>query len=119
MRAFRIYLMAFVAFLGVYTLIVGSRHGWNLLPVFFGDMAAMTWPGQFNADFLGFLSLSGLWLAWRHRFSPGGLVLGVCGLFGGMMVLGPYLVWASSRADADVRTLLLGESRARGASAGS
>lgn len=114
MRAFRIYLVLVIACLGTYTLLVGSEHGWNLLPVFFGDLAALTWPGQFNADFTTFLSLSALWLAWRHQFSPGGLVLGLAGFFGGMMVLAPYLLWASREANGDVAALLLGPTRARG-----
>jgi hypothetical protein len=112
MGAFRIYLAIAFVCLGTYTMIVGVNHGWNLLPVFFGEMAAMTWHGQFNADFMGFLSLSGLWLAWRHRFSPGGLALGVLGLFGGMIVLAPYLFFASLKADGDVKVLLLGKARA-------
>ena len=49
MRAFRAYLAVLIVCLGAYTLLVGLAHGWNLLPVFLGDMAAMTWPGQFNA----------------------------------------------------------------------
>jgi len=114
MSAFRTYLAIVFACLGAYTMIVGLNHGWNLLPVFFGDMAAMTWPGQFNFDFMTFLALSGLWLAWRHQFSPGGLALGVLGFFGGMMVLAPYLFFASLRAGGDVKVLLLGESRASG-----
>ena len=112
MNAFRIYLVAIIASLGTYTLIVGLNHGWNLLPIFFGDMLAMTWPGQFNADFMSFLMLSGLWIAWRHQFSPGGLALGVLGIFGGMMVLAPYLLYASYQASGDVRVLLLGASNA-------
>jgi hypothetical protein len=91
---------------------VGLNHGWTLLPEFFGDIAAMTWPGQFNSDFLTFLLLSGLWLAWRHQFSAGGIFLGVLGVFGGMMVLAPYLLYASSRANGDIRILLLGQARA-------
>jgi hypothetical protein len=113
MRAFRIYLATIVLCLGAYTMVVGLRHGWNLLPIFFGDLAAMTWPGQFNADFMTFLMLSGLWLTWRHHFSATGLALGVLGVFGGMMVLAPYLVFASLRADGDVNVLLLGRQRAR------
>ena len=112
MGAFRAYLAIVVACLGTYTMVVGLNHGWNLLPVFFGDMAAMTWPGQFNFDFMSFLSLSGLWLAWRHHFSPGGLALGVLGFFGGMMVLAPYLFFASLKANGDVKVLLLGKARA-------
>lgn len=47
-----------------------SGHGWNLIPVFFGDMAAMGWPRWFNFDFMCFLFLSaylfiaaGRWMA--------------------------------------------------------
>ncbi len=114
MSAFRILLGVYFTSLVVYTAIVGLNHGWNLFPVFFGDMAALTWPGQFNLDFMGFLTLSGLWLAWRHQFSPGGIVLGVLGFFGGISVLAPYLFIASLKANGDMRVLLLGKDRARG-----
>jgi hypothetical protein len=112
MRAFRILLVVIFACVGGYTAIVVVNRGWNLFPVFFGDMAAMTWAGQFNMDFTGFLALSGLWLAWRHRFSPGGLALGVLGFFGGIMVLAPYLFFASFKANGDMKALLLGKARA-------
>ena len=112
MQAFRIYLALYFVFLFVYTAIVIANHGWNLLPVFFGDMAAMNWPWQFNTDFFGFLTLSALWLAWRHRFSPLGLLLAVGGLFGGMMFLVPYLLIASFSANGDINELLLGKARA-------
>lgn len=114
MQAFRAYLGLMIVALGTFTVFVGVEHGWNLMPVFFGDIAAMTWPGQFNSDFLCFLSLSGLWLAWRHDFTAGGLALGVLGVFGGMMLLAPYLLWATSRADGDIRVVMLGERRAAG-----
>lgn len=111
MNLFRAYLVLVVLGLGAYTLVVGSHHGWHLLPVFFGDIAAMTWPGQFNLDFLGFLSLSGLWVAWRHHFTPAGLALGLVAVFGGMMFLAPYLLWASARSGGDAGVLLLGPRR--------
>jgi hypothetical protein len=101
-----------IAGLAVYTGIVGTRHGWNLLPVFFGDIAALTWPGQFNLDFMCLLVLSALWLAWRHHFSPGGIVLGLAGLVGGMMVLAPYLLNAHVTARGDLREVLPGRRRA-------
>lgn len=68
MRAFQVFLGVIFVALVVYTAVVGTHHGWNLLPVFFADMMAMTWPGQFNFDFMGFLLLSGLWVSWRHQF---------------------------------------------------
>ena len=112
MSAFRILLIIFMVSIVGFTGIVIFNHGWNLLPIFFGDMAAMTWPGQFNFDFLCFLTLSGLWLAWRHHFSPRGIALGVLGLFGGIMVLAPYLFHASYKANGDMKILFLGEVRA-------
>lgn len=112
MLAFRVLLVCILTALIIYTGIVISQHGWNLLPVFFGDIAKMAWPGQFNMDFLGFLTLSALWTAWRHHFSVLGLALGVAAFFGGMMFLAPYLLAASMHAKGDVKTLLLGHSRA-------
>ena len=117
MTALRIVLVVFFLSLGVYTAIVGEHHGWNLLSVFFADIVAMNWSGQFNSDFTGFLALSALWLAWRHDFSPAGLALGVRGFFGGMMALTLYLFVASGRANGDAKVLLLGPRRAGGSAA--
>lgn len=114
MTALRLLLIAMMLVLSAYTALVGLRHGWDLLPVFFGDLLRVTWPGQFNLYFffLCLLALSALWLAWRHRYTPGGLLLAACGLFGGTAVLAPYLLIASFRARGDVRVLLLGPERA-------
>ncbi|MEQ9566370.1 MAG: hypothetical protein RLN85_11250, partial [Pseudomonadales bacterium] len=73
MIAFRILLIAIFVAITSYTLAVISSHGMNLLPVFFGDMARLAWPGQFNLDFMCMLVLSGLWVSWRHHFSPAGI----------------------------------------------
>lgn len=112
MTAFRILLAGIFATIFVYTSIVISNHGMGLFPVFFGDIAKMAWPGQFNLDFTGFLTLSALWLAWRHHFSPLGLALGVLGFFGGAPVLTAYLFVTSFRVDGDIAELLLGKARA-------
>lgn len=112
MKGFRILLGIMFIYILVYTSIVGFNHGWNLLPIFFRDIFAMNWPGQFNTDFSCFLMLSGLWLAWRHHFSPGGIVLGFLGFFGGIMFLSPYLLIASFKANGDVKELFLGKIRA-------
>jgi len=112
MGAFRILLAVMITGILVYTGIVGINHGWNLFPVFFGDMVAMNWPGQFNFDFMCLLMFSGLWLAWRHNFTPVGLVLGVLGVFGGTMVLAPYLLIVSFRTKGDMKEILLGKVRA-------
>jgi hypothetical protein len=111
MIAFRILLAIMITGLLGYTGVVGANHGWSLFPVFFRDMAAMTWPGQFNFDFMCLLMFSGLWIAWRHHFSPGGLVLGVLGVFGGTMMLAPYLLIMSFKAKGDMKEILLGTAR--------
>lgn len=112
MTLFRILLVGMLVTVSVYTAITISNAGLNLFPVFFGDIAKMGWPGQFNVDFSIFLTLSAGWLAWRHHFSVSGLCLGVCGLFLGTLFLTAYLLFMSFRANGDIKTLLLGERRA-------
>jgi hypothetical protein len=113
MKPLRAYLVLALVGLSAYTLAVGLEHGWNLLPVFFADIAKISWPGQFNVDFMGFLGLSAIWVAWRHGFTWRGIALGVVAFFGGMMFLAAYMLWACSRAGDDPGVLLLGEERAR------
>jgi hypothetical protein len=38
MNSFRIYLIILIFSLGSYTYLVGSRHGWDLLAIFFNDL---------------------------------------------------------------------------------
>ena len=111
MALFRAFLLAFLIVLAAYTGVVVARHGLGLLPVFFGDIGAVAWPGQFNLDFLGFLMLSALWVAWRHRFSAAGLALALLAFFGGMGFLTVYLLVQTGRTKGDVAALLMGPSR--------
>lgn len=112
MKAFRALLVIMFVFISVYSSIVTMNHGWNLFPVFFGNMAEMTWSGQFNADFICFLALSALWVAWRSNFSAAGLALSVLAFFGGIMFLSLYLFIESYRSGGDTKVLLLGRVRA-------
>jgi hypothetical protein len=111
MTVFRFALAAFLAVLVPYTVLVISRHGLGLLAVYFGDIARMDWPGQFNLDFFGFLLLSGLWTAWRNAFSPAGLGLALVAVFGGMGFLASYLLILAFATRGDIRVVLLGPSR--------
>jgi hypothetical protein len=95
-----------------YTLVVITTHGWDLLPVFFGDMTKMQWPGQFNLDFMCMLLLAGLWVSWRHQFSVAGVLLGLAAVFGGALFMSAYLLVESYRAKGESRTLILGAARA-------
>jgi hypothetical protein len=112
MIPFRIFLVALIVVLVGYTGMVGATHGWDLFPIFFGDILARTWPGQFNLDFACLLLLSGLWIAWRSHFSIGGVMLGLLGAVGGTAVLAPYLLVASFQTRGDIKALLLGPVRA-------
>jgi hypothetical protein len=100
---FRILLLLLFACILGYTVIVVAHHGIGLLGVFFGDIAAMS-----------LLTLSALWLSWRHHFSPLGIVLGMMGFFGGGLFLCAYLFFASFSAGGDMKVLLLGKYRAMG-----
>ena len=112
MKAFRFLLFAMILGIVVYTGAVGIMHGWGLFPIFFGDIVALTWPGQFNVDFSCLLLFSGLWLAWRNNFTPGAIALGLLGVVGGTMLLAPYLLWVSFQAKGDMKVILLGATRA-------
>lgn len=109
MTAFRVLLIALCAILVGYTGVVISNHGMGLLDVFFGDMAAMGWPGQFNLDFMFMLTLSALWVAWRHQFSIAGLVFGFLAFIGGSLFLTVYLFVLSWLSKGNLVQMLLGK----------
>ena len=109
MTAFRALIMVLWLGLAGYTAVVVSRHGIGLLPIFFGDIARLGWPGQFNLDFLCFLILSALWTAWRRRFSATGLLLAVPAFFGGAGFLLPYLLILTFREKGDLVRVLIGD----------
>jgi len=111
MRAFRTLLALIWLVIAGYTAVVMARHGANLLPVFFGDIARLTWPGQFNLDFLCMLLLSGLWVSWRHQFSAPGLALGLLAVFGGAFFLSAYLLIVSLQVRGNLQALLMGKAR--------
>ena len=108
MTAFRILLVLMFAVMSAYTAIVVSREGRGLVPVFVGDIAALTWRGQFNLDFITYLILSALWVCWRGGFTPLALALGAAASVLGIMFLAPYLLVALQRSGGDIRLLLLG-----------
>ncbi len=112
MTLFRLFLVAVIAIVGAYTSVTIANHGMGLYPIFFGDIADMAWPGQFNLDFLFFLIFSGFWVAWRHEFSVAGLVLGFAAFNLGAPFLAAYLLVHSYQTKGDVAAMLLGPARA-------
>lgn len=111
MGYFRLFLAVCLLALPAYTCITISRHGWDLLSIFFGDVAAMAWPGQFKFDFLTFLLLSGLWTAWRNDFRLAGPGPALLAVFGGILFLPAYLRVLSYRTNDNVAAMLPGSRR--------
>ena len=91
-----------------YTLWVMANHGVNLVSVIIQDITTMSWNGQFDTDFLMYLCLSGLWIAWRHRFSVGGCLVALICATNGMFFFAPYLLTISFQSDS-LEELLLGQ----------
>ncbi len=112
MTPLRLFLGLLFAALAVYTAPVALAYGVNILPLFFGEIFAMTWQGQFNFDFFVRLLLSGFWTAWRNEFSPAGLALAVLAVFGGISFLAAYLLILAIRLDDDAAVIILGPRRA-------
>lgn len=107
MKVFRFILVVAIATMLVYTLKVGIIHGWNFAPLFLGDITAMNWPGQFNLDFSSLLLFAGLWMAWRNKFSPIGIILGLITLVGGIPFISTYLLILSFKSKS-IKEILIG-----------
>ena len=112
MNMLRILLITILAAVSIYTVPVVLEHGINLFPYFFGDISQMTWAGQFNVDFLGFLILSATWTAWHNQFTTSGLGLAILAFFFGAPFLTTYLLYLSFRTNGNIPAMLLGETRA-------
>ncbi|MEL6841864.1 MAG: hypothetical protein AAFP02_01515 [Bacteroidota bacterium] len=95
----------------VYTILTVADHGWILFEVFLGDIMALNWSGQFNLDFSCYLLLSGIWIAWRERFSAFGILYGLAAAIIGIILFAPYVLWASVQAKGDLKEVLMGRGR--------
>ena len=104
--------IAFLVVIAIYTTVAISNDGFDLVTPFISDIIAMNWSGQFNIDFMMYLILSAIWVAWRHDFSGGGLVLAAIASVGGFLFLGVYLLVQIRRSEGDVERLMLGDRRA-------
>lgn len=112
MNGLRLLLIILFVVIAGYTAVTVANHGWTLVPIFFGDILKMGWPGQFNVDFSCFLILSATWLSWRHHFSGAGLLIGFGGLVLGMLFLSAYLLMVMAKDKPDMAELFMGKTRA-------
>ena len=113
MTSLRILIVLLFAALAIYTVFAIANEGLNFIPIFIAGLMSMTWQGQFSLDFMTYLVLSAVWIAWRHNFSGIGIVLGFFALTCAMLFFAPYLLYAINRSRGSFETLLLGEERAR------
>lgn len=113
MTAFRLLLIVMFVVVAGYTVLIVPNHGFAVVPTAIAGIQAMDWQGQFNLDFITFVVLAGLWIAWWHEFSLVGLVLAL-GITGGMIYLALYLLILSFMTNGDVVEMLIGSKRARG-----
>jgi len=112
MSAFRaLLILVWIVFVS-YTAVVITNHGMGLLSIFFGDISAMGWPGQFNLDFLFMLMFSALWVAWRNEFSASRLMLSLCAFLGGTLFVPAYLFILTWNANGNMKAVVIGRNRA-------
>jgi len=89
----RILLFLMLAILGVFTFNAWNAEGFMVIETALKNIQGGGWNAQFNFDFLCYLILSGIWIAWRHQFRWKGLLLGILAMVGGMLFFAPYLWW--------------------------
>jgi len=82
--------------------------GINFPAVYFGDLLKLDWRSQFNTDLLIALCLFLIWVIWREGFTAKGFLFGFMFTSLGFMFGCPYLLYATYKAQGDVKTLLLG-----------
>ncbi|MBB4613016.1 hypothetical protein [Novosphingobium taihuense] len=98
-----------------YTSVVVVGLGPDFLKPFQKIVEDKGWPGQFGLDLLGFLLLTAFWIGWRHGSGLTGTTLALVVVSGGMIGVSIYLLIAIARCRGDIRSLLLGQDRARDA----
>ncbi len=92
----------------IYTGYAIKNEGWTLFNVFTNNLTALNWNGQFNLDFSCYLTLSGLWIMWRNRFSISSIVFAFIAMIIGIIAFAPYLFYLLTKEKGDLKKVLLG-----------
>ncbi|MGB4771594.1 MAG: hypothetical protein WBP58_09050 [Chitinophagaceae bacterium] len=108
-NAFKFLLVVMAVLVLVYTGLAMQKEGGDLFSVFFANIKALGWNGQFNLDFSCYLLLSGLWIMWRNRFSGTSIVIGLIASILGIIFFAPYLLWSLYQAKGDLKMMLIGK----------
>lgn len=108
MTLIRFVLIAMIVLIVVFTLTAVANGGLNLITPFLSPIFAFSWQGQFNVDFVCYLVLSGIWMAWRGGFTRRSIALGLMAPPLGILFFAPYLLYLIGQTSGDPRKLLLG-----------
>ena len=108
MAQFRILITLILLGLIGYGLILILDGRFDFVTPFLTTIPALTWQGHINLDFLSYLVVAGVWIAWRSGFTPASNLLGVLSVLSGMLFFAPYLLYQISSSGNDPRKLLLG-----------
>ncbi len=111
MTLFKTLLIVMCGLVLVYTALAISNEGPNLFATTIPSFSDFGWQGQFHLDFVTYLVLSGVWVAWRHEFSANGIILGVLASQLGMIFLSLYLLFAINKANGEMSEVLMGQGR--------
>lgn len=93
----------------IYTFIAYQTEGADLFSVFIANIKSLTWSGQFNLDFLCYLTLSGLWIMWRNKFSGNSVLVGIIAMILGIVFFAPFLLWLLHKKNGDLKRILIGD----------
>ncbi len=106
---FKVLLISQSVLVFVYTILAFKNDGTDLLSIFLSNIQSLNWNGQFNIDFSCYLVLSGLWIAWRNKFTTFSILFGVFASILGIMALAPYLLYLMMKENGNLKRVMIGE----------
>lgn len=108
MKVLRVFLVASTVLIYAVTLLATASQGINWPAIALNDLVALNWRSQFDTDFLVYLILTAVWIAWREGLTTKGYAFAFLNIFLGGMFGFPYLLWATYQANGDPTLVLLG-----------
>lgn len=93
---------------GAFTILAIMNEGPNFMAVFISNLQALSWNSQFGVDFSSYLMLSGIWIAWREKFSGQSIFWGIIAAILGIIVFAPYVLWLLMVEKGDIKRVLIG-----------
>jgi hypothetical protein len=93
----------------IYTFFAFQSEGADLFTVFTNNVFSLNWSGQFNLDFLCYLTLSGFWIMWRNNFTTKSILVGLAAMVLGIVMFAPYLLWQTNKENGNIKRVLIGD----------